>query len=589
MILTPGIDFIARTSFDFILPCGVAYATLILGGGYLGLDTPKWAAAVLSFALRLGYIVSKPWVEEYQNSRTARANGAVLAPRVKENHIELVQDLVRELDHGYPCETFCKLSDKYGTTFRFSVGLEERHFTSEPDHVKAILATNFEEFDKGPGLRSQLESLLGSGVFNSDGEMWKFHRSITRPFFTRDRISDFDTFDRHSKEALSMADSRLSEGYPIDFQDLAARFTLDSATEFLFKNDVRSLSAGLPYPVHPSPFTKANPPSFINHPSNIFVEAFVTSQDITAMRTQLGDLWPLSEFWKDTVGPLRKVLDGFVQPFIEKGFREKETRDGSDKSSETLLDFLVDKTSDQDVIRDELVNLLVAARDTTSSLLTFSLYMLIEHPDIEKRLRKEILDKVGYERTPTSEDIREMRYLKAFLNEVLRLYATVPLNTRTAMKPVILPPPAGSNTPLYFPANSRTIYSVFLMHRRTDLWGPDALEFDPDRFLDERVRKYLVPNPFIFCPFNAGPRICLGQQFAYNEASFFLVRLLQRFSSFTFEEKARPLDAAAPKPEWVGIPGPQGKDKIRLRNNLTMYVKGGLWIRMKEVKDGESA
>lgn len=77
-------------------------------------------------------------------------------------------------------------------------------------------------------------------------------------------------------------------------------------------------------------------------------------------------------------------------------------------------------------------------------------------------------------------------------------------------------------------------YSVFLMHRRTDLWGPDgkklslymnfdslgrralALEFDPDRWLDERVKKYLIPNPFIFLPFNAGPRICLGQQVRYS-------------------------------------------------------------------------
>ena len=77
---------------------------------------------------------------------------------------------------------------------------------------------------------------------------------------------------------------------------------------------------------------------------------------------------------------------------------------------------------------------------------------------------------------------------------------------------------------------SRCIYSTFLMHRREDLWGPDgqlvfglfnlsgslnhlvALVFDPDRFLDDRLRKYLIPNPFIFLPFNAGPRICLGQQ-----------------------------------------------------------------------------
>ena len=121
---------------------------------------------------------------------------------------------------------------------------------------------------------------------------------------------------------------------------------------------------------------------------------------------------------------------------------------------------------------------------------------------------------------------------------------------RISNKAVILPAANSSSPPIYIPAQTkcvfslwspytdgngfRCIYSVLIMHRRTDLWGPDgmyghsllkrhdllfyidltfpALVFDPDRFLDDRVRKYLTPNPFIFCPFNAGPRICLGQQ-----------------------------------------------------------------------------
>src|SRR5882672_9960763 len=74
-----------------------------------------------------------------------------------------------------------------------------------------------------------------------------------------------------------------------------------------------------------------------------------------------------------------------------------------------------------------------------------------------------------------------------------------------------------------------------------------ALKFDPDRFLDERVHKYLTPNPFIFCPFNAGPRICLGQQFAYHEASFFLVRLLQRFGKFELDTETN----AKPPVDWA--------------------------------------
>ena len=117
-----------------------------------------------------------------------------------------------------------------------------------------------------------------------------------------------------------------------------------------------------------------------------------------------------------------------------------------------------------------------------------------------------------------------------------------------------------------------------------------ALEFDPDRFLDERLKKYLVPNPFIFFPFNAGPRICLGQQvchlyrfrlllvltlpcivqFAYNGMSLFLVRLLQNFSYMTLDLAARPAEAYPPA-SWKGGEGRKGKDRIHPRFHFTMY------------------
>ncbi|KAF9040817.1 cytochrome P450 [Panaeolus papilionaceus] len=73
------------------------------------------------------------------------------------------------------------------------------------------------------------------------------------------------------------------------------------------------------------------------------------------------------------------------------------------------------------------------------------------------------------------------------------------------------------------------------MHRRVDLWGPDG-RTTLHRFIDERLHKYLIPNPYIFCPFNAGPRICIGQQFAYHQTTFYLVRLLQRFTNFKLAE-----------------------------------------------------
>jgi hypothetical protein len=102
MLLTPGVDFILRTSFDFIVPCAVIYMTIILGSSYFELELPKWGLVAMSLGLRLGYIVSQPWISEYRDSKAARAHGAVIAPHVKENHVELVTKLVEEFDHGYP-------------------------------------------------------------------------------------------------------------------------------------------------------------------------------------------------------------------------------------------------------------------------------------------------------------------------------------------------------------------------------------------------------------------------------------------------------------------------------------------------------
>jgi hypothetical protein len=100
---------------------------------------------------------------------------------------------------------------------------------------------------------------------------------------------------------------------------------------------------------------------------------------------------------------------------------------------------------------------------------------------------------------------------------------------------------------------------------------PPALKFDPDRFLDGRLHKYLTPNPFIFCPFNAGPRICLRQQFAYHEAKFFLVRLLQQFTGFTLDQETN----TSPPAEWAfeNVGTRKSMEKIHPLSHLTMYVK----------------
>ncbi|KAH0839507.1 cytochrome P450 [Lanmaoa asiatica] len=432
--------------------------------------------------------------------------------------------------------------------------------------IQTVLATHFPSYVKGPIFNDQFNSLLGTGVFNSDGKRrsTQFHRTMTRPFFSRDRISDFDIFEKHAQDAIHQMKIRLREGYPVDFQDVASRFALDSATEFLFGKDVCSLSAGIVYPPS-SPLSKD--PTFLNHPANRFVCAFTKSQTATALRTNYGSSWRFAEFWQNQVQKHMRVCYEVLT--VTDGTKEV-------KEGETLLEHLVNYTEGhQSVIRDETLNILIAGRDTTAATLTFAVYMLSQHSDILARLREEIIAKVGVSRRPTHEDMRDMKYLRAFINGAQPAIAHKSVTGLASVK---------WGKPFYIPPNTMILYCVFLMHRRKDLWGPDADLFDPDRFLDARLHKYLTPNPFIFLPFNAGPRICLGQQFAYHEVSYFLIRLLQSIDAVSLDMEMQHL----PPVDWALAKGRKALEKVVLRAHITMYVQDGLWVRMNEANPVES-
>ena len=123
---------------------------------------------------------------------------------------------------------------------------------------------------------------------------------------------------------------------------------MDSATEFLFAYDVGSLSANIPYPESAAHLNK---PSFYNHPSTIFVKAFSEGQNLTAGRLAFGNDWPLFEFWSDKVAPLRKVIDGFIEPLLEDALSKRKlelSKNGTDVKDDSengnLLAHLVKHT-----------------------------------------------------------------------------------------------------------------------------------------------------------------------------------------------------------------------------------------------------
>ncbi|KAG5719961.1 Cytochrome P450 52A3 [Termitomyces sp. T112] len=589
MPLPPGPIYLANRLPPLLVPLFSVYLLNRVLSSYFYISLPIWAMVISTISTVPLSVIIRFACIDFINRRNAAALGAVLPPHVKDKYplgLGTLIESINNLKTGYPGEFFNVLGDKYGNTFNIRILFEDRIFTVEPEYMKAILATQFDDFEKGPMFYHQLHSFLGTGVFNSDGDMWRFHRAMTRPFFSKDRITHFDIFERHAQDAIQQLKSRLKEGFPVDIQDLASRFTMDSATEFLFAKDVQSLGAGLPYP-HYSSLSRSTFSE--RHPANIFSKAFDEAQRHLALRSRFGAVWPLSEFWKDKVAEKMGPIFEFINPILTAAVARNKAAGNNEKlganvdrevqDGECLLDHLIKYTDDPIVLRDETLNILLAGRDTTTNSISYAIYMLAKHPNVLSRLRSEILSKVGSSSRPTYDDMKEMKYLRAVINETLRLYPAVPFNVRTSNKATLWPSKIGGK-PFYIPANTKMPYSVFLMHRRTDLWGPDANEFDPDRFLDDRLRKYLTPNPFIFLPFNAGPRICLGQQFAYHETSFFLIRLLQSFSKITMAPEAQPPESLPPA-SWASSPGTKS-DELRPKTYLTMSIFGGCWVRMEE-------
>lgn len=583
VFITPGIDFLGRGAIFLSIPTAIVVGL----NKYVGLDLPLWiliTGTLLCFPARATIRIV---ANQIFKRREAARLGVRIVPVAQGKWIgnfDVLRTMNEKFEFGYPGDGLDELIEQKGLLVNLRVLWSDMILTTSPEHIKTVLATDFHNYVKGERFHYNMGAVLGTGVFNSDGEMWKFHRAMTRPVFTRDKISHFDLFDKHVEQAIFKIKLRFHEGYAVDFQDLMSRFTLDSATEFLFGNCVHSLSSSIPYP-HTSYLSHAKP--VLSDAADAFASAFLAAQVVISTRERLGWIWPLFEIWQDKSKAPMKIVNAFIEPIVREAIEKRRNTLASgdvkleDEKGETLLDHLVSLTSDPVVLKDETLNIMIAGRDTTAATLTFIIYCLSEHPTVLARLRSEILAKVGASRRPDYDDIREMKYLRAVINETLRLFPIVPFNVRESIDATTWPSTDPNEKPFYIPAGTKILYSVFMMHRRQDLWGPDAEQFDPDRFLDARVNKYLIKNSFIFLPFNAGPRICLGQQFAYNEMSFMLIRLLQSFQSISLDLASAPQDTLPPK-TWINSKGRKATEKVFPKMHLTMYANGGLWVKMQE-------
>ncbi|KAK8040017.1 cytochrome P450 [Apiospora rasikravindrae] len=411
----------------------------------------------------------------------------------------------------------------YGPTFAARMGLRfpgwlgggaDAIVTTDPENIKTVLATRFKDYGHGDTRTGSFGPLLGRGIFVVDGARWHESRALLRPNFAREQIADLDALERHLGLFFSLLPRR---------GDVA----------FLFGTSVHSLralreSGGLVVGANGQAATSASDAAF--------AEAMNDAQADILMRARLSWMYHLRSHPRGAAAI--RFAHTYVDRFVEEAVRQREALDlekgggggGSSSASGTtpggdkyvFLRELAKATKDRRVIRDELLNILLAGRDTTASLLSNLFFVLARRPDVWAKLKADVAVLEG--RPPTYETLKKLKYVRYCLNESLRTHPVVPLNNKQALQDTLLPRGGGPDgqSPLFVPKGTVVAWSIYTLHRRREFYGDDADEFRPERW------EALRPS-WEYLPFNGGPRICVGQQYALTEAAYVTTRLVQEF------------------------------------------------------------
>jgi len=379
-----------------------------------------------------------------------------------------------------------------------------------PEAVQHILKDKFENYIKidTPITKMIGVELFGEGIFAVDGEKWRYERKVASYMFATNVLNRTmeRTFLDHGEVLVRVLTDACKSKQTIDMQDLMKRYTMDSIAKIGFGVDFRSLEK----------------------PKDEFSIAFDRIQELIIRRAfkpvllMRLDVMFQTGFEKEFTR-CAEVLDGLVEDIIRKRKESaSEISEHADESWQDLLshfmDFSKKKNESFDIkqARDVVMNFLIAGRDTTACLLTWTFYELARHPEMEKRIVEEIKEMLA--NNPLShQSVKDLKFTHNFLSEVLRLHPPVPFDSKRAMNEDVLP----DGTPV--PVGTIVHYSPYLFGHAPWNWE------NPEELIPERWDKDPNPTDFKFLTFNAGPRLCLGKRMAFLEAKMVLSMVLPEF------------------------------------------------------------
>ena len=311
--------------------------------------------------------------------------------------------------------------DACGNTFTSKLLLVNAISTIEPENVKTVLSTRFKDY----GLWRRFEfvgKLLGHGIFTSDGEAWAHSRAMLRPSFAKEQIADLATFERHIEQFFQLIPE---DGSTVDLQDLFFRFTMDSATEFLFGQSVGSLKSRLARQpnlnggVDDKDSNTDEAVKAKENPGDKFAAAMNIAQEAGMTRVRMLSLARF--YYSKKEDEAVRTVHEFVDQFVEDAIRYRQSADlentpvGKEKGQYLFLHELARATDDKLRLRSELLSVLLAGRDTTASLLSNMFFQIAKDPRIWEKLQSEVAHLNGI--PPTYHQLRDLKYVKYCMNE----------------------------------------------------------------------------------------------------------------------------------------------------------------------------
>ncbi|KAL6053372.1 putative cytochrome P450-dependent fatty acid hydroxylase [Balamuthia mandrillaris] len=392
------------------------------------------------------------------------------------------------------------LAQKHGRIFEFWLLKHRVISTTDPDIADYFLNRNFKNYERGPRRRKDFKELLGDGIFTADGRDWMLHRKLAKPLFRTASIDQgmVPVFANHIRlHVFSTLRAAAKSGEPLDIAKLFMSFTMATFLELGLGCRDGTLTA---------------------KQRNKFQRSFDGAQEQIIRRA----FNPLQRFSATKI--IQKhvsYLDKHVYAIIRQ--RKQESLEELRNKTDIFSQFLAITDDDgkpltDKYLRDVFLNFLIAGRDTTAAALTWAFYNLSLNPKVEQKLVDEVKQIVSGE-VPTSEEIHQLTFARNVMTETLRLYPSVPFDTRVAINEDVLP-----NGTKVFPGDE-VQYTPFCMGRTE---YPDApLQFRPERWTEEKAKEAYLKG--LFTAFHLGPQTCLGKEMAYTEAVQTLCSIVKRF------------------------------------------------------------